>query len=55
MAKRSLLLLCWHPGLCHLHAIQPTQENASTASHVAQVTPTDEEEVSLSKVQVSCA
>ena len=45
MARRSLPPLCWPPGLGHPHphpAIQPSQESAATASHVAQVTPTDE-------------
>lgn len=30
----------------------PSQENAATTSHVAQVTPTDEEEVTLPVAQV---
>ncbi|KAJ8786554.1 hypothetical protein J1605_006043 [Eschrichtius robustus] len=33
-------------------AIQPSQENAATASHVAQVTPTDEEKVTFPSAQV---
>ena len=35
--------------------IQPSQENAATASHVAQVTPTDEEKVTFPLTQVSRA
>lgn len=57
MAKRGWLLPCCAPHTPTLasatpSAIQPTQENVSTAPHVVQVTRTDDDEVSLSKAWV---
>nr|KAF6336994.1 hypothetical protein mMyoMyo1_012176 [Myotis myotis] len=43
------------PGLGHPQASQPSQENATTTSRVAAVTPTNEEKVLLPPAQVRCA
>lgn len=43
------------PGLGHPQASQPSQENATTTSQVAAVTPRNEEKVPLPVAQVRCA
>ena len=49
----TAVLAPWpRPPRPHPPAIQPSQENAATASHVAQVTPTDEEKVAFPSAQV---
>lgn len=55
MARRSLQLPCWPPGLGHPPGDLASQENVATTTHVAQVSATDERKVPLPEAQVPCA
>ncbi|KAJ8798340.1 hypothetical protein J1605_001465 [Eschrichtius robustus] len=46
-------LLCWPPGPGYPQASRPSQENAATVPHVAQVTPTVEEKVTFPSAQAA--
>jgi hypothetical protein len=54
MARRSLLLLCLPPGLGHRLGNSALPGECCHTSHVAQVTPTDEE-ITPPKAQVPSA
>lgn len=53
MLRRALPPLCWSPGLGQLHrnSSQSSQENATTTSPMAQVTPMDKEKVAFPLAQ----